>query len=412
MINGSIEYQHDPITLRQERWYVTILAAIQVAHILDFVIMMPLGPRFMRVFLISPVEFSTLVSAYTFSAGIVGFLGALYADHFDRKKFLIFNFSGFIVGTFMCALAPNFASLLIARIIAGAFGGILNANVLSLVSDLIPFKRRGAAMGVVMSAFSIASILGVPAGLYIANAFDWHAAFYFICALGIIFWILSIAILPSVPPKNETRSFHENLRNFSSIMIQKDYLQSFALTSVLGFGIFMIIPFISPYMVRNVGLTEAQLPLIYLVGGMFTIVSARIIGKLCDRMGSFHMFRIVAMISIIPIFLLTNLPPGIPLVAALAVTTLFTMTGSGRFIPAMTLVSAVVKPHERGTFMSLENASRQIFSGIASQLGGLLIGSTAAGTLTNYNLVGYVGMATSLIAILIAYKIKIKFQLN
>ena len=167
----------EALALRKERWYVIILAAIQVVHILDFVIMMPLGPRFMRVFNISPVEFSTLVSAYTFSAGIVGFLGALYADHFDRKKFLLFNFTGFIFGTFMCAIAPNFAALLIARIIAGAFGGILNANVLSLISDLIPFQRRGAAMGVVMSAFSISSIVGIPIGLYIANHFDWHGRF-------------------------------------------------------------------------------------------------------------------------------------------------------------------------------------------------------------------------------------------
>src|SRR5690606_33543342 len=125
------------------------------------------GPRFMRVFGITPIEFSTLVSAYTFSAGIVGFFGALYADHFGRKKFLMFNFTVFIIGTFMCAIAPNFASLLIARIIAGAFGGVLNAGVMSLVADLIPFKRRGAAVGVVMSAFSISSILGIPTGLYI-----------------------------------------------------------------------------------------------------------------------------------------------------------------------------------------------------------------------------------------------------
>jgi predicted MFS family arabinose efflux permease len=401
----------DPSVLRKERWYVVILAAIQVAHILDFVIMMPLGPVFMRVFKISPVEFAALVSAYTFSAGIVGFLGALYADHFDRKKFLLFNFTGFIIGTFMCALAPNFAALLIARIIAGAFGGVLNACVLSLVADLIPFHRRGNAMGVVMSAFSISSIVGVPLGLYIATLFDWHAAFYFICIIGAIFWILSYLILPSVKVRSEAKSFKDNLSNFRKILTQKDYLQSFSLTSVLGFGVFMIIPFISPYMVKNVGMTEAQLPLIYFIGGMCTIVSARVIGKLCDRIGSFRVFRAVAFISIVPIFLLTNLPP-VPLWTGLIVTTLFTMFGSGRFIPVMTLISAVVKPEDRGTFMSLENASRQMSAGIASQGAGLIIGSTAAGALTNYHVVGYVGIATTLTATVIAYKIKTKFNLR
>lgn len=402
----------DVLALKKERWYVIILAAIQVAHILDFVIMMPLGPRFMRVFNITPIEFSTLVSAYTFSAGIVGFIGALYADHFDRKKFLLFNFTGFIAGTFMCAIAPNFTALLVARIIAGAFGGILNANVLSLISDLIPFQRRGAAMGVVMSAFSISSIVGVPIGLYIANAFDWHAAFYFICLIGVIFWILSFLILPSVKARKEPKSFKNNLLNFKSILSQKDYIQSFSLTSVLGFGVFMIVPFISPYMVRNVGMTEAQLPLIYLIGGSCTIISARLIGKLCDKVGSFRVFKVVALLSIVPIFLVTNLPAGVPIAFALVATSLFTMFGSGRFIPAMTLVSAVVKPEERGTFMSLENAARQLSAGFASQGAGVIIGATAAGALTNYNIVGYVGISTSLIAIYIASRIKNKFNLR
>jgi MFS transporter, DHA1 family, inner membrane transport protein len=397
--------------IKKERWYVIILAAIQIAHILDFVIMMPLGPKFMRVFGISPVEFATLVSAYTFSASIVGFFGALYADHFDRRKFLLFNFTGFIIGTFFCALAPNFASLLVARVIAGAFGGILNASVLSMVSDLIPFKRRGAAMGVVMSAFSISSILGVPTGLYIANLFDWHGAFYFICILSVIFWILAYFILPSVKVRAEAKSFKENLSNFKSILIQKNYLQSFSLTSVLSFGVFMIVPFIAPYMVKNVGLTEDQIPLIYFVGGICTIISARVIGRLCDKVGSFRVFRVVAIISIFPIFFLTHLPP-VPVWAALIVTTLFTMFGSGRFIPAMTLVSAVVKPEDRGTFMSLENASRQFFAGISSQGAGLIIGSSAAGALTHYNIVGYVGIVTSLTAIFIAFKIKNKFNLR
>ncbi len=399
-------------TLRRERWWVVILAAIQVAHILDFVIMMPLGPTFMRVFKISPVEFSTLVSAYTFSAGIVGFFGALYADHFDRKKFLLFNFTGFIIGTLLCAVAPGFGALLVARIIAGAFGGVLNATVLSLVSDLIPFERRGNAMGAVMSAFSISSILGIPTGLWIANVFDWHAAFYFICLVSAVFWVLSMIMLPSVRVRSEPKSFSENLKNFRGIVFQRDYLLSFTLTSVLGFGIFGVIPFISPYMVRNVGLREDQLPLIYLFGGLCTIVSARVIGKLCDRVGSFRVFRIVAVISVFPIYALTNLPAGLPVWMALAVTTVFTMTGSGRFIPAMTIVSAVVKPQERGTFMSLENAARQLSSGVSSQIAGFIIGSTAAGALTNYNIVGIIAISTSLVAIAIAYRIKTKFNLR
>jgi predicted MFS family arabinose efflux permease len=398
-------------SLKKERLYVIILAAIQIAHILDFVMIMPLGPRFIRVFQISPTEFSTLVSAYTFSAGIVGFFGALYADHFDRKKFMLFNFVGFIVGTFMCACSTNFTTLLTARVVAGAFGGVLNACVLAIVADLIPFERRGTAMGVVMSAFSIASVLGVPAGLYITQLFDWHAAFYFICIIGLIFLFLSAFILPPIQVRSTPLSIQDNLKNFKLILVQKDYLQSFLLTSVLGFGIFMVVPFISPYMVGNVGLTEAQLPFIYLAGGTCTIITARIIGKACDKIGSFKVFRAVAFISIIPVLMLTNLPP-VHLMVALSCTSFFMMTGSGRFIPAMTIVSAVVKPKERGTFMSLENSARQLSSGLASQTSGLIIGAGSAGALTNYNIVGFIGIGMTLIAIVIAYRIKTKFNLK
>lgn len=393
--------------LRKEKLYVLILAAIQVAHIMDFVIMMPLGPRFMRVFNISPVEFSSLVSAYTFSAGIVGFFGALYADHFDRKKFLLFNFTGFIAGTFLCGISTNFTTLLMARIIAGAFGGVLNACVLSLVADLIPFQRRGAAMGVVMSSFSVSSVVGIPIGLYIANTFDWHYSFYFICCVGIIFWILSFFVLPSVKV-NRPKSFTENLKKFRAVF-KRDYIEAFCLTSCLAFGIFHVIPFIAPYLVRNVGFKESQLPFMYLIGGIGTIITARIVGKLTDKIGGFKVFRFLVFISILPILALTNMPP-VAVGVALTITTLFTMFGSARFIPAMTMVSGVVKPEERGTFMSLENAGRQFASGAASQTAGLIIGSTASGLLTGYNIVGYICIATSLIAVWIASNIRKKYH--
>lgn len=406
---NEIPHEDTIEVLKRERFYVIILAAIQIVHILDFVIMMPLGPNFMRVFNVTPTQFSALVSAYTFSAGIVGFIGALYADHFDRKKFLMFNFTGFIIGTAMCAMAQGFASLLTARIIAGAFGGVLNACVLSLVTELIPFKRRGAAMGVVMSAFSIASVIGVPLGLYLANLFDWHAAFIFICAVAAVFWTASLIYLPSVKVDHEPTSSLQNLKNFKNILSQPDYLVSFSLTVLLAFGVFGIIPFISPYMVKNVGFLEKDLPLIYLIGGTCTIVSSRIIGKACDRIGSFKVFRFMAIACIIPMLMLTN-SPALPLWGALIVTSSFMMFTSGRFIPAMTLISGVVKPKERGTFMSLENAFRQLASGISSQVAGLIITTGVAGQLIGYNYVGYIGVATSVLAIFIAYRVSQKLQ--
>lgn len=390
--------------LRKEKLYVLILATIQFVHILDFVIMMPLGPNFMRVFDITTTQFSALVSAYTFSAGIVGFIGALYADHFDRKRFLLFNFTGFIIGTAMCAMAQGFASLLIARIIAGAFGGVLNACVLSLIAELIPFKRRGTAMGVVMSAFSVSSVVGIPIGLYLANLFDWHAAFIFICILAAFFWVAAVIILPPVKVDHEPTTLVQNLKNFQKILAQPDYLISFSLTVILAFGVFGIVPFISPYMVKNVGLTERDLPLIYLIGGTCSIISSRIIGRACDRHGSFKVFRFLAIVSIVPMLLITN-APALPIWGGLIITSLFMVFVSGRFIPAMTLISGVVKPKERGTFMSLENSFRQLAAGASSQIAGILITTGVTGELVGYNRVGYIGIMTSVVAIFIALKV-------
>lgn len=398
-------------SLSKEKLYVLILAAIQIAHVLDFVIMMPLGPQFMRVFNLTPNEFSTLVSVYTFSAGFFGLFGALYADQFDRKKFLLFNFTGFIAGTFLCAIAPNYEALLTGRIVAGAFGGILNACVIALVSDLIPFERRGRAMGVVMSAFSISSVIGIPIGLYIANLFDWHATFYFICIVGLVFWLLAFIYLPSVKASHFSKNFKGQLLNFKNIITQKDYILCFIFTSVLAFGIFAIVPFISPYMVKNVGLREDQLPLIYLFGGSFTIIAAQIIGKMCDKVGSIKVFRFLAISSIFPILLLTNLPPS-PIYLSLAATTLFMMFGSGRFIPAMTMLSAIVKQQDRGTFMSLENSSRQFSAGAGSHFAGLIMGISATGTLTHYNHVGIFSVISVLIALYITRLLKRKFHLR
>jgi DHA1 family inner membrane transport protein len=394
-----------------EKWHIRILAAIQIVHILDFVIMMPLGATFIRIFNVTPVEFSTLVSAYTISAGIFSILGAPYADRFNRKSFLLFNFLGFMLGTLLCAVSDNFSSLLSGRILAGAFGGMLNACVLSFVSDIIPFHRRGAAMGIVMSAFSIASVAGVPIGLWIANAFNWNAAFYFILIFAFFILISSFLVLPSIRAKSNHITLAENFNEFKKILTQRLYLQSFLLTGTLAFGIFMIIPFIGPYLVKNVGLKETELPYIYLAGGSGTILMARFVGKMSDRLGCFKVFKRIIFISAIPIFLLTTLTSK-PLWMILIVSTLFTMFASTRLIPAMTLISGVVSSKERGAFMSIENSGRHLCSGIASQVAGLIIGSTIDGKLTNYHLIGFLCVLFSFISLVIAKNIDLKIKLK
>ena len=155
--------------IRNEPLLIFILAVIQFTHIIDFMIMMPLGKQFMELYDITPQQFSMLVSSYAFSAFVAGLIGALYIDRFDRRHALLVLYIGFTTGTFVCAMAPSYEIFLAARAFTGAFGGTLGALILAVVGDVVPFDRRGAAIGKVMIAFSVAAIAGVPAGIYLAG---------------------------------------------------------------------------------------------------------------------------------------------------------------------------------------------------------------------------------------------------
>ena len=148
-----------------ERSLVLVLAAIQFTHIMDFMIMMPLGPQLMRVMMISPYQFGLLVAAYTLTAAVAALAVAFYTDRFDRRKTLLFLYAGFVVSTLLCGIAPGYGTLLAARAVAGAFGGVAGATVHSIIGDSVPEQRRGAATGMIMSAFALSSIIGVPIGL-------------------------------------------------------------------------------------------------------------------------------------------------------------------------------------------------------------------------------------------------------
>ena len=154
------------LTPTKERLVLAILACIQFTHIVDFMVIMPLGPQFIRLLGIVPKQFSFLVSAYTISAGIFGFLAAFFLDRLERKTALLMIYAGFIVGTLCCGLSHHYETLVMSRILTGAFGGILFGLSLSIIGDVIPVERRGKAMGLVMSAFSLATVIGIPFSLF------------------------------------------------------------------------------------------------------------------------------------------------------------------------------------------------------------------------------------------------------
>lgn len=390
--------------LSKERLYIAVLAAIQFAHIVDFVVLMPLGPTLMTYFSISPKEFATLVSSYSFSAAIAGILYGVIADRFGRKRLLIICFLGFILGTLLCGLTDDFHILLSARIVAGCFGGVLNGIVFAIVTDLIPFERRGSAMGVVMSAFSIASILGVPIGLAIADEYGWQKTFWFIAFFSVPILILSAYIFPTLKDHVRGVSFREELFRFMHLLKNMDYFKSYLLILIVGTSTFMLIPFLSPYGVKNIGIDVKDLKYIYLVGGFFTVITSRIIGKMTDRHGTLKVFLTLALISFLPIYLYTHAGP-MSLTKYLALSAFFMVILSGRFIPVMTMVSEIAQEDERGTFMGLLNSIRAWASALATLIAGAIIVEQKDGKLENFDLVGYLSMAVTLGAIFFSFEI-------
>lgn len=384
-----------------ERRLIWILAAIQFTHILDFMVMMPLGPQLMVLFDIDAVRFGVLISAYTAAAAVASLLAALVLDRFDRRVLLRAGYLLFALATIACAVSGTFQQLLIARTAAGLFGGLIGVLVQTIVADVVPFERRGRAMGLIMAAFSVSTVAGVPLALFAANHFGWHAPFL---ALG----ISSLAILafawprmPSVREHLDTPSGVPMLRAFADVLTTGRYWLTYAFTLSMIFTGFAVIPFITVYLQGNLGLDPAKVPAIYLVGGIATLMSSPLIGKLADRYGKECIYRYLAVLALAPLIGITHLASD-NLTLILLATTAFFVLVSGRMIPAMALIGSVPAAHQRGAFMALNNMVQSGAMALASFVGGALAGSVDT-HLVHYAWNGWVGAASSLLSIVLLW---------
>lgn len=401
-----------PLDPARERLLLLTLAGIQFAHILDFMVMMPLGPILMREFAIGTHEFGLLVSSYTFSAAFSGVLAATFVDRFERKRLLLGTFALFAVATLACGLAPGFWFLMAARSAAGAFGGVLGAMVQTMVGDLIPFERRGRASGTIMSAFALSTVAGVPLSLYLANHFGWRFPFVFIAAMAVLLLLPGWKMLPSLRGHlrqaviSETERAHP-LSAILAVLRDANHLRALAFMALIMFSGFTVIPYITIYSVANVGIRQEDLYLIYLAGGAATFFTSRLIGRLADRHGKVRVYRVVALLSMAPLLIQTHLVP-VPLWLMIVVSTLFFIFVPGRMVPAMALVTSAAQPRLRGTFLSITGATQQLASGVASYIGGLIIAQDAAGQILRYDLVGYLAVVATLLAMALANRIRVQ----
>jgi predicted MFS family arabinose efflux permease len=393
--------------MSKEKLLLWTLAAINFTHIVDFMILMPLGPQLMRIFEINPREFGLLVSSYTFSAGISSFLGAFVLDKYDRRVITLWVFTGFLLATLACALSPNYYFLLVSRIIAGLFGGLTSALILAIIGDVIPDSRRGRAMGLVMAAFSVASVFGVPFGLFIASISNWHAPFFFLAGISLVILWMIYKYIPSISEHlvsgNKKTSPQQVIRRVTG---NPNQMRAITLTIMMMLGQFTIIPFISPYMVANVGFTDIELTYIYMAGGLFTIFTSPWVGKMTDLHGKAKVFTIFMALNLIPIAVITNLG-STPIPYVLLITTMFFVTSNGRMVPAMALITGTAKPENRGSFLSFNSAVQQLSAGLASFIAGLILAEGINGELLHYNYVGYIAIFLSVICIPLARRIRV-----
>ena len=383
---------------RAERLFLLTLAGIHFSHILDFMIMMPLGPILMRTFGIGTHEFGLLVASYSFSAAASGVLASTFVDRFERKRLMLTIYALFGLATLACGLAPNYAMLLVARGLAGAFGGVMSAMVQTLIGDAIPYARRAKATGLVATAFSLSTVAGVPFSLWLANLLNWRAPFMVIAILSVGFILVGIRILPEFRQHLDKEERGHLLSASFAVLGDANHLRALLFSALLIFSGFTVIPYITVYAVSNVAIAQESIPIIYLAGGAATLFTARFIGHTADKRGKVEIYRALALATVLPLLLVTHLGV-VPLWLWVCCTTIFFVLVSGRMIPAMAIITSAAQPNLRGTFMSLNGTVQSLAMGLATTLAGFITSLDASGKIIGYSHVGYVAVAANLVAV-------------
>jgi len=388
----------------RERIMLFTLMALQFTMIVDFMIMMPLSSQLMAAFNIQPAQFGLLVSSYSIAAGVSSLLASSLADRFDRRHALLVAYLGLLVATLACAYANDFWLLLIARITAGFFGGVLSSIVMAIVGDVFPPQKRGKAMGIVMLAFSLAAIAGVPMGLFISNHFTWQTPFSVLAFAGFVVFIIAYRVVPSVRGHlNQPRV--NFFRSYVDLFSVPNHWWAFLTSCLMMVAGFLVIPYIAPTMVANAGMTDSQLPYIYFAGGLATLITRPVIGRMTDKYKHWKVFAVTSVISFVPIILVTQ-TFHYAFVWQLLSATLFFVFVSGRFIPASALITASCDSRFRGRVMAFSSAVQNLGSGLAAFIAGAMMVKAPSGEILHYDWVGYLACIAGLFAVWASTKVK------
>lgn len=387
---------------RYQSLLVALLAFVQFTVILDFTIMSPLGAIIMPALGMTTGQFGLAVSAYAFSAGISGILSAGFADRFDRKRLLLFFYVGFTLGTALCAFAPNYQVLLLGRIVTGLFGGVIGSVVLAITTDLFSLQQRGRVMGFVQTAFAASQVLGIPAGLYLSNHWSWHVSFGAIIILSIA-GMVAIALL--MKPVNAHLALQQEataFRHLIATVTQTRYTLAFMVTTLLATGGYMLMPFGSAYTVHNLGIDILHLPTVYLVSGLFSIVTGPLVGRVSDTFGKFPTFAFGSAMSAVMVLIYTHLGQS-TLITVIVVNVLMFVGIFSRMIPSQALISAIPDPSQRGSFSAVSASLQQLSGGLGSVLAAAIIAENPDGSLRHFDWLGYIVVGTACVSLVGMY---------
>ncbi len=388
-----------------QRFIIVLLAFLQFTIILDFMIISPLGDILMKTMGLSTSQFGSVVSAYAISAGISGILAAGFADKFDRKRLLLFFYTGFIIGTAFCAMAYNYHTLLLARIVTGIFGGVIGAISMAIITDLFSLNQRGRVMGFVQMAFAGSQILGIPIGLFLANKWSWHATFIMVVVLAIFIGIAVVLKLKPITEHLKQQHDKSALQHLWHTIQKKDYRIGFMATALLSLGGFMLMPFTSAFIVNNVLIPQDHLPIIFMFTGLSSIIIMPLVGKLSDRIDKYKIFFAGSILAMIMVLVYTNLTP-VPIWVVIAVNMVLFMGIMSRMVPASALNSAVPEMYDRGAFMSINASLQQMAGGVAAIFAGfVVVQQTKTSPLQHFNILGYVMVVIMLLSLFLVYRV-------
>lgn len=391
---------------KYERFVIIILALTVFTVVLDFMVLAPLGAQLLRILSISPAQFGLVVSAYAFSAGASGLLAAGFADQYDRKKLLLFFYSGFIVGTLLCGLANTYNLLLFARIFTGIFGGVISSISFAIITDIFIVEKRGRVMGFVQMSFGISQVLGIPIGLYLAHQYDWHAPFISIVILSIIIFLIILKVLKPVDAHLKVQSDKNAFVHMYHTITNKQYLLGFTAMALISIGGFLIMPLSSAYLVNNIKITDAQLPILFMFTGVFSLITGPLVGRWSDQFGKLIIFLIGSILTVIMVFIYTNMPIW-PLYLVTIINILLFIGVSSRMISGSALITQLPELKDRGAFMGINSSLQQISGGIGSVIAGLIVIQNTDGTLINFDYVGYLTILMLLICMYLMYRINL-----